>query len=122
MSADSVEQLAPLLFAEATHAPIVIDPGLFHDRGGLGRAVARQGLDDLGNLGLLGDIVLAVEQLGDADLPGLDRGQKLAALLARSLGLRQRVGALLRVRVGRAMSLLRFEVDQLSHIPRYPAW
>src|ERR1700722_10427550 len=92
----SVEQLLPLLVAQTTDASVVVDSCLLHNGRGLRRAVAGQSLDDLGNLGLLGHVVSTVKQLGDAYLPSLHLGQELAALLACSLGLRQRLGALLR--------------------------
>src|ERR1700735_5345230 len=76
----SVEQLLPLLIAQTTHAPVVVDSCFLHNGGGIRRAVAGQGLDDLGILGLLGHVVSPVKQLSDAYLPGLHLGQELAAL------------------------------------------
>src|SRR5271165_4210456 len=93
---DGLEQLLALLLTQPADATVVVDACLLHHGGGLRRAVAGHGLDDLGDLRLLGDVVGLREHLRNARLPGLHGGQQLAALLASSLGLGQRLGALLR--------------------------
>src|SRR5215469_2663411 len=93
---DSLEQLLTLLVAEPAHPAVVVDSGLLHQGGGLGRAVAGHSLDDLGDLGLLRYVVMLGEHLRDRQLSGLYRGQQLTALLTGGLCLRERLGSLLR--------------------------
>src|SRR5215471_4905084 len=93
---DCVEQLLALLVAKPAYPAVVVDAGLFHQGGGLCRAVSGHRPDDLSDLRLLRYVVMLGEHLRDRQLSGLYRGQQLTALLAGCLGLRERLGSLLR--------------------------
>src|SRR5450755_3218624 len=88
------QELFALTGTETADAAVGGDPGALYDRSGAGLADARQRTDDLGDLRLAGQVIIAAQhiseregacfQVGQQGRPG---GARLASLLQRFLAL-----------------------------------
>jgi hypothetical protein len=58
------QELLALTGAETADAALRGDPGAFHDRGRAGLADARQRADNLGDLRLAGEVIIAAQHTG----------------------------------------------------------
>src|SRR5258708_28126454 len=79
---------------KTTDAALGGDPGALHDRSGAGLADARQRADDLGDLRLAGEVIIAAQHIGEragacfqVGQQGRPGGARLASLLQRCLAL-----------------------------------
>src|SRR5258706_1476845 len=88
------QELFALTGTETTDAALGGDPGALHDRSGAGLADARQRADDLGDLRLAGQVIIASQHIGEREgacfqvgQQGRPGGARLASLLQRFLAL-----------------------------------
>src|SRR5260221_8527161 len=79
---------------QTTDAALSGDPGALHDRSGAGLADARQRADELGDLRLAGQVIIASQHIGEREgacfqvgQQGRPGGARLASLLQRFLAL-----------------------------------
>ena len=85
--AEALDELLLLSGAQATDAAVLGNADLLHGLLGGHLANAGKGDEDLQDLGLLGDLIVAVENLGERELAGLDIFLELGTLGASFLSL-----------------------------------
>src|SRR6266498_1593059 len=97
------QELFALTGAETADAALRRDPGALHDRSGAGLADARQCTDNLVDLRLAGEVIIAAQHTGEREGARFHAGQQGRPGGARLARLRQRFLALLGDRTGSAM-------------------
>jgi len=95
--------MVALTGTQTTDAALSGDRGALHDRSGAGLANARQRADDLGDLRLSGQVIIAAQDIGEREGACCQAGQQVRPLGARLASLLQRCLALLGRRAGSAM-------------------
>lgn len=104
--AETLDELLLLSRTQAANATVLGDPDLLHGLLGGHLANAGQGNENLNDLGLLGDLVIAVEDLAECELARLDILLELCALARASLAFSSAAARCSSVILGKGISIL----------------